>query len=109
MIDFKVPLHKFVIRPKYSDPSVFFLMGKPGKINNWHHVFFQMLFSDAKNLSVAGMPSSVLTDRQPAVAPSNQILEAKIYLSLWKDFHDLAFNFDVSGNSVCLSGKDHLT
>ena len=55
---------------------------------------------DDHKLSVVGMPSSVLTERQPTVAPSDQILAAKKSLKLWKSNRDLIFNFDVSPYTV---------
>ena len=51
--------------------------------------------TDDTNLRVVGMPSSVLTERQPTVAPSDQIKESKKYLRLWRASHDLTFNYDV--------------
>ena len=41
------------------------------------------------------MPSSVLTERQPTIPPSDQIKESKKYLRLWRTSHDLTFNHDV--------------
>ncbi|XP_064402757.1 WD repeat-containing protein 75-like isoform X3 [Halichondria panicea] len=88
VIDFGVPLYKLAIRPKHSDPSVFLLIGA----------------KDDTNLRVVGMPSSVLTERQPTIPPSDQIKESKKYLRLWRTSHDLTFNRDGS-HMIAYSGK----
>ena len=54
--------------------------------------------SEVKNwteVALVGMPSCVLTERQPTVAPSNQITEAQQYLLIGKSYPEFVFSFEV--------------
>lgn len=53
------------------------------------------MLTEDTNLKVVGLPGTVLTERQPSIAPSEQVKKAKKYLRLWRKSHDLTFNFDV--------------
>lgn len=46
-------------------------------------------------LALVGMPNRVITERQPTIAPSNQITEAQQYLYIGKSYPDFVFSFEV--------------
>ena len=56
---------------------------KESEVKNWTEV------------ALVGMPSCVLTERQPTVAPSNQITEAQQYLLIGKSYPEFVFSFEV--------------